>query len=339
MSISTLFYPNSCNLFMNSCTIDEDLVTSNMSLNGTTGATSTSTGSFQVVGGVGIGENLYVGGNSKSVGVIVGNTSGGTITIGNSSINDTNGILNIESGDKKIHLGDTNSIIYIDSSKQANSLNDAALSIYGGVYVNNNIRIMSTEAALNITSGSIVTQGGISIGSNCLCAGNSRSNSITCDNDAAVGGLISTGGINSTLQIKSPITLKSGGSLIEYYQDFYTSMLIGGALMGNIPIRFIRFGNMVTIIIYTFSGVGLVEGTIFSSQNYIPSRFLSSTFSYAPICILHGSNRVVGCIEVRGNDGSPDVGRIVFYSSVNLDKFGQGNDIAIYSCSITYNLV
>jgi fibronectin-binding autotransporter adhesin len=92
--------------------------TGTVTISTTTNATSTTTGALQVVGGVGIGKNLYVGGAFTSTGVIVGN-SGATF----------NGVVSIPSS----YLSVGNSGLYTTKLVVGNS------SPNGGLLVNNSV--------------------------------------------------------------------------------------------------------------------------------------------------------------------------------------------------------
>ena len=133
--------------------------TGNVLLTGTDNATTTQTGSLQVVGGVGIGQDLFVGGD-------------GTFASATDSTANTNGALIVSGGAgiaKSVFIGGAATIQSSAAAANAvagNALQVSAggLGVAGSAYIAGAAKINSSTAATNTTSGSLQVVGGVGIG-------------------------------------------------------------------------------------------------------------------------------------------------------------------------------
>ena len=136
----------------------------------TAAASSTNSGALQVIGGVGIGQNLWVGGNQVILGDI--DVRGGDITTNQTTFNliNTNATtVNIAGAANTTTIGSLSGSTKIQSTTSATSTTTGALQVIGGVgiggalyvssigYVNNAVIIttatLSSQSVTGITAG------------------------------------------------------------------------------------------------------------------------------------------------------------------------------------------
>lgn len=128
-----------------------------LTLAGTTDATSTVTGAFQVVGGAGIGGNLHVGG------IIYGFASvSGTITTATNLTGGTQGQIPFQS-----NPGTT---AYFGPGTVGNVLVSAGTTSTGPLF-QNTLTLAGTVAATNTLSGTLQVRGGVGIGGDVFIGG------------------------------------------------------------------------------------------------------------------------------------------------------------------------
>jgi hypothetical protein len=122
--------------------------TSAVTVRGTTGATSTNTGALRVVGGAGIAENLFVGGNGTFTGDFWLN--GGDIYTNNATfslINTTATTINFAGAATALTIGATTGYTQIrnattvTNTTAASSTNTGALQVVGGVGIGGNLYV------------------------------------------------------------------------------------------------------------------------------------------------------------------------------------------------------
>lgn len=121
------------------------LRTVNAVFTGTTNASSTASGTLQVVGGVGIGQNLWVGGNSVLLGDI--DVRGGDITTNQTTFNlvNTNATtVNFANSATAITIGATSGYVSIRNTQTALSTLTGALRVAGGVGIQGDVYIGGT---------------------------------------------------------------------------------------------------------------------------------------------------------------------------------------------------
>lgn len=125
------------------------LYVQNDRIQSTTDATSTQTGALQTIGGVGIGKNLVVGSSATVLSSLFNLT-----TITNNAIYTPGGI-----GAQYLNISGAG---YINNSQIITAANIGGYA-YNGGYVNNAIIETTTTDATSLSTGSIVTAGGVAI--------------------------------------------------------------------------------------------------------------------------------------------------------------------------------
>jgi hypothetical protein len=159
---------------------------STLTLASTIQSISTNTGALQVQGGVGIGSNLYVGGNTTFVGIttvsnttgVVGPTSGAFQVLGGVGIN----------GGLNVNGVTTGTRLVLTSTAGASSTSTGALTVVGGVGINGGLFVgseltattlvvTSTATSTSTTTGAVLVTGGLGVGGS-IYAGNIYSNGV-----------------------------------------------------------------------------------------------------------------------------------------------------------------
>jgi len=179
---------------------------STLTLASTIQSISTNTGALQVQGGVGIGLNLTVGGNSNFIGIttvsnttgVVGPTSGAFQVLGGVGVNGGLNVNGVITGTSMILTGSTS----------ATSTTTGALVITGGVGIGKNLYV----------SGQIVTTGssGDITGANNITASTFTATSTSSSVSTTTGAVVITGGLGV------------GGTI--YAGNIYSNgVLVGGA--------------------------------------------------------------------------------------------------------------
>ncbi len=165
------------------------IVGANLSLSGTDPATSTTSGALQVVGGAGIGGNLWTGGNANvggslrttniiaegpvyfkgqinlDNGVIETNQSG--VALFNNALTD---FIVLGSSAIDIRIGDENPVAPFVG--QGNTSIRHNLAVSGNVHANNNVIVRSTSETSGSYTGALQVFGGAWIGANVYATGN-----------------------------------------------------------------------------------------------------------------------------------------------------------------------
>ena len=116
-----------------------------------TNATSTNTGALQVIGGVGIGKNLYVGGNE---------TIDGNLRVDGGTISSFNGTFNL--------LNTTATTINFAGAGTAITIGAAT----GFTNIRNQTTITNTATSISTVTGALVVAGGVGIGGDTYIGGN-----------------------------------------------------------------------------------------------------------------------------------------------------------------------
>ncbi|NBO27904.1 MAG: hypothetical protein EBV10_01500 [Synechococcaceae bacterium WB6_1A_059] len=165
----------------------DGLTSTNIVVSGSTNATSTNTGALQVVGGAGVGRDLWVGGK-----ITVGSASGGNIS----------GAINISS-----------ELVQVTSTTNATSTSTGALQVRGGVgiggavYIGTTSFISGSQILTTATVNSFVTQG-ITTGTTGTFVINNTTNAVSTTTGAfqVKGGV----GVGADVYIGGDIVLPRG---------------------------------------------------------------------------------------------------------------------------------
>lgn len=123
----------------------------NVKVNGNTNATTTNSGALQVIGGVGVGNSIYVGGNGTFAGDLAVN--GGNITSSNATFNVAN------SGVTTLNLGGAATAVTVGATT-------------GYTAIRNLTTITNTAAASSTSTGALRVEGGVGIGGALYVGGN-----------------------------------------------------------------------------------------------------------------------------------------------------------------------
>ena len=260
-------------------------------LSGTTAATSTNTGALQVIGGVGVGGNLYVGGEIVAQ----------KLTIQFTTVTTT--------------LIQTDDVISTYNTTAATSTNTGALQIAGGAGIGGNIYaggLINGAAGANITGSVTATT---FVGS--LTGTASKATNV-------VGGSIGSIPYQSAVDVTAMLALGANGYVLTAGATAPQWTAISGLSAGlaatatNVVItndtstitpQYITFVSTTT----SASGTGLKAGSA-SSLNYIPSSGFHGIGIDVPTSPLHIVSSVNSILRFRG----ASTGQIgILYSDAN----------------------
>jgi fibronectin-binding autotransporter adhesin len=290
-----------------------------LTLAGNTNASSTNTGALQVVGGIGIGRDAWVGGDLYVSGnqVVTTGTIGGLANLtvitagtdtavstatGNITIWNTSTLASVTARE-----GITPTALVFENQTQSTSTISGALVISGGLGVGKNVTIGQNLTVLGTIN--FQGQGGSSIDGNTATFGfvviTGTNIGLTVNGSATVGGNITATTINvtgrSTLQDTTAATLTATNITVTNNQtvngqlnvggDFYTTgtaHLIGNVYAGsNVGIQ----GNLNTTGTTRLVGAVTAESTL----------GVRSNFNVTGTSLLVGGVHSVGNLGVSGN--------------------------------------
>ena len=233
---------------------------STLTLVSTIQSISTNTGALQVQGGVGIGMNLVVGGNSNFIGIttvsnttgVVGPTSGAFQVLGGVGINgglNVNGVI-------------TGTSVTITANTSATSTTTGALIVTGGVGIGRNLYV----------AGQIVTTGasGDITGANNITASTFTATSTSSSVSTTTGAVVITGGLGVGGAIYAG-NIYSNGTLVGGSSTTSTNAynLMGGQA-GQIPYQ---LGPSVTTLtnalVYTGTNLVVNNNTVLTTASII----------------------------------------------------------------------
>lgn len=204
-------------------TFKEHVLLDNASL----GSTSPTTGALVVNGGVGIGENLNVAGDSKFGGMVefAGMVS---ITDLTESTSTTTGALKVAGGvgiGKRINVGGAAAL-------------GSTLSVTGATSLNNTLNVTGISSLTNATesstsaNGALVVTGGVGVGKNLNVGGTTIMNKeLTVKGTGALGGHVAAFENSSN---GNGISIKVGAATPHNSNNFVTFLNQGGGVVGRI---------------------------------------------------------------------------------------------------------
>ena len=247
--------------------------TANIQLVGTTNATSTVTGALQVVGGVGVGRDVYVGGD-----VTIADTTDSTAN--------NNGALIVSGGAgiaKNLVVGSSATIqsaLANANGVAANALQvtTGGLGVGGSGYFGGAVKVASSTAATNTTSGGLQVVGGAGIGGALYAGG------IIDTLDTTDAGLTSPGGTGS-LQA-------SGGAGIA------KNLAVGGTISRTGAVSQAAWQNATGVALNlaaatytdTSSGAGTLAGPSAASWLGQPTFASTNAVTYTEAATLYIQN-------------------------------------------------
>lgn len=247
--------------------------TGNIYLKGNTNATSTVTGAVRVVGGIGVGRDVYVGGD-----VTIADTLDSTAN--------NNGSLIVSGGAgfaKSIFVGSTATIQSGASAANAvagNALqvSTGGLGVGGSGYFGGAVKVASSTAATNTTSGGLQVVGGAGIGG-----------------DLFVGGIIdslSTSDANLTTPGASGSLRTDGGA------GFAKNLAVGGTISRTGAVSQAAWQNATGVALNlaaatytdTSTGAGTVAGPSAASWLGQPTFASTNAVTYTEAATLYIQN-------------------------------------------------
>ena len=268
----------------------------------TTNASSTITGAIQVVGGVGIGKNLYVGGNEVIFGDI--EVRGGDFTTDNTTFNLINNIattVNFAGSSTALTIGTSTGYVSIRSLESASSTT-GALRVAGGVgiggdlYVrgdfttdNTTFNLINTNAATVNFAGSSTA---LTIGET---SGYTNIRNVTTLTNATSATSTSTG----ALTVRGGVGI--GGDLYIGGTGYINNNeIIHAGNAGNFGVSSIRAGTDTAV--NTSSGVVTISNTstlqTITNRGSTTTNVINITNTGSAVSTITGALRVVGGIGV-----------------------------------------
>ena len=293
-----------------------------VNVSSTTEATTTTTGSLVVSGGVGIAKSLYVGINATITGLLT--TGSASIIITSESSDSTTGSLIVYGGvgiSKNLNIGgnlDVNGTFSFESATMNGTLESSdsttgSLIVYGGVGISKNLNVganvgiigtltgtsgmfTTTTDASDTATGALTISGGIGIAKQLWVGGNTS---------------LSTLSVITTTQTTSKTTgalIVSGG--VGIAKDLY----IGGSLLkiqntaGVNEERVLALGSPISIAtaetatIYSLTIVNPIRLAIYAfgyDQATLTHSFICDTSYYF---VKEGTN----IVSLNGDNGSPE---------------------------------
>ena len=134
-----------------------------------TNSLDTDSGALIVAGGVGIGGDVTIKGNLT----VTGTYSIGTLSISNATVDGTLNITGATTGSSLIlnSTSNSNALVVVGGITIGAISNLTSLNVSGPIVANSTLKVKSTEAAINTTSGSLVLSGGLGAQGNGYFAG------------------------------------------------------------------------------------------------------------------------------------------------------------------------
>lgn len=283
----------------------DTLRTVNAVLTGTTNASSTISGALQVVGGVGIGQNLYVGGDVA--------VNGGDIITNQSTFNLLNTVattVNFAGSATAIIIGATSGYVSIRNAQAATSTTTGALRVAGGAgiqgdvyiggtsYISNSIIPTSNTVALGSQSNPIAD---LFLGPNSLYVDTVKLSAVGTTMSVAstagpvtitVGAGIFTNTTNASSTVSGALQVVGGAGI---GQDLYVGgniSVVGGDITTN-QSTFNLINTNATSVNIAGAGTAI---TIGATSGYVSIRNTEAVSSAAT-----GALRVAGGVGIGGN--------------------------------------
>jgi len=289
-----------------------------------TNSTGTSSGALQVVGGVGIGSDVWVGGNEFLLGNL--KINGGNLTTDQTTfnlINSTATTINFAGSATAITIGNNNGYVEIKNlttvtnSTNSFSTSTGALQIYGGAAIGKNFyvggsTVLAPLSATITTLTNLTVNGSSAIsgvatfteGSNATAPYNGSVNvtgGIGLTRDLVVGGQITAGHTQAASSGTSVSSLYSNNNL----QASFTSGYISGNTQVNLD---------------TFSS------TVFRSAKYFIQIVDGSNIHISEISVFHdGANAYINEYGISTNNGQLGVFDATWSSTLVTVKFKPTN--------------
>ena len=299
-----------------------------MTLNSaTTPSNSTQTGALIVNGGVGIGQNLYVGGNEVVLGDI--EVRGGDIVTNQSTfnlLNSTATTLNFAGSGTAITIGATTgytairNATTITNTTSATSTSTGALQVRGGVGIGGNLYV----------GGSLVSIGGITgIVSTATNIAGGRPGFIPIQSAIGITAFINTGSVGNVLQMQvgNTATFVSTSTLQVGYS--VTATNIAGGLAGQLHYQ-------TAPGVTNFVSTGTAGNVLVSNGSASPTYNNTLTLTGSAISL----STTTGALQVAGGIGVGDSiyveNRVGFVNTSNVSVVYQFYNAATNSLDTVF---
>jgi len=271
----------------------------------TTNASSTITGAIQVAGGVGIGKDLYVGGNEVILGDV--EVRGGDFTTNQTTFNliNTNAAtVNFAGSGTAIRIGSDTGYISIRSSEAASSTTTGALRVVGGIGVGGGLFVggdfTTNQTTFNLINTNAATVNfasagtAITIGANSgftLIRNQTTITSTVISSNTTTGALVVSGGVGI------------GGDLYIGGKGYINnSEIINTGNIGSFGVSSIRAGTDTAV--NTSSGIVTIWNTstlqTITNRGSTTTNVINITNTGSSVSTTTGALRVVGGIGVGG---------------------------------------
>jgi hypothetical protein len=258
-------------------------------INSSVNATTTTSGALQVIGGVGIGQDLFVGGNETILGDL--EVRGGDITTNQTTFN----LLNATAS--TINFGGAGTAITIGTTT-------------GYTAIRNQTTVTNTTAATSTSTGALQVRGGVGIGGNlyisgttvaaALTATNTTVTNLTVNGTASVAGIASfTEGSNATLVGNGAVKVTGGVSISR-------DVVVGGQITAgttlaattgtSVPALYSNNTLLASFTSNVLTGTAQVSLDTFSSTAYRSARYF--------VQIVDGGNIQLSELSVFHNGAS-----------------------------------
>lgn len=255
-----------------------------------------STGSFRTVGGISVGNNLYVGSANNSSNTNTGavRIAGGVGIGANLYVGDMLGVAQVTIGANAPNGGSpcvavsTTGVITITNNFSGN-INTSNYSIRtdGGILANGNVRISAIDQANSTTTGSFITAGGAGIGGNLYVGGNTVYTSIT--------GTFAINSIQGSANSANGAFTVAGGAGIGERLHVGSSVAANSLYIGNNA-----GGNGFANAVVSISPTGVIETTS-NSTSLFPNN--ASTLNFA----LGSSSLTIGATTGNTQIRTPNI--------------------------------
>ena len=216
----------------------------NISIPGTTNATSTLTGALQVVGGVGIQKDLWVGGNVNIGGTLFFNGVGADQVTSNTGT-------------------------FVNVSITGTGV---ALTVTNSVSIGQNLQISGNAQSVSTTTGALQVISGVGVGGNLVVGGNITGTTINITGQSVLGLVTATAVTATSLTVSGPTNLGGTTATNLYISDATDSTLTtNGSIVtqGGIGVaKSMVVGGSITIGATTASSV---VNSVFSNNTVYAS--------------------------------------------------------------------
>jgi hypothetical protein len=268
----------------------------------TTNASSTITGAIQVVGGVGIGKNLYVGGNEVIFGDI--EVRGGDFTTDNTTFNLINSIattVNFAGSSTALTIGTSTGYVSIRSLESASSTT-GALRVAGGVGIGGNLYVggdfitdQTTYSLINTNAATVNFAGSSTALTIGATSGYTNIRNVTTLTNATSATSTSTG----ALTVRGGVGI--GGDLYIGGTGYINNNeIIHAGNAGNFGVSSIRAGTDTAV--NTSSGIVTISNTstlqTITNRGSTTTNVINITNTGSAVSTITGALRVVGGIGV-----------------------------------------